>query len=156
MKKIIAITALVLVIVAGLVVLNGSGDDNSQADSDSRTTVDSTDSTEQTADADPVESLDNYVEYSAEALADSKSDNNVLFFHADWCPTCRQLDANLMESGIPEGVTIFQVDYDTASELKDKYGINVQHTLVQVDKDGNELKTWYGSYSIDEIVDQLI
>lgn len=69
----------------------------------------------------------------------------VYFFHAPWCPDCRGTDAALLESGVPEGLTVVKVDYDTATQLRQKYGVTQQHTFVQVGSDGGELAKWSGS-----------
>lgn len=96
-----------------------------------------------------------YINYSETSLTD---DTNIIFFHASWCPTCKNLDRNLNNSAvdIPEGVTILKADYDEEDELKKKYGVTYQHTLVQVDKDGNEINQWSGSFSLEDILENII
>lgn len=71
---------------------------------------------------------------------------NVLFFHASWCPTCRAADADISAklSSIPAGLIIHKVDYDTATDLKKKYGVTYQHTFVQVDEKGEMITKWSG------------
>lgn len=87
----------------------------------------------------------------------AKAGPTVLFFKANWCPTCqaaqKDLDARL--SQLPEGTTIVTVDYDTESKLKTKYGITYQHTWVQVDETGKALVTWNGG-GVDEIKRSLV
>lgn len=80
----------------------------------------------------------------------------VLFFAADWCPTCQEATENLEAdpAAIPAGLAIVRVDYDNSDELKQKYGVTVQHTFVQVDADGNEIAKWNGSVTADEIAKQ--
>ena len=80
----------------------------------------------------------------------------VLFFNAAWCSTCKEARENLEAdpAAIPTGLTIVKVDYDTADDLKQKYGVTVQHTFVQVDADGNEIAKWSGSVTADEIAKQ--
>jgi len=46
---------------------------------------------------------------------------------------------------IPAGVTIVKVDYDTATDLKRRYGVTMQHTFVQVDGSGEAVKKWSGT-----------
>lgn len=96
-----------------------------------------------------------YISYDQKALSDKK---NVIFFAASWCPTCRVLDGNIKSNikSIPDDLTILKVDYDNSSDLKRKYGVTYQHTLVQVDQDGNMLKKWSGSEDIQAIVNQLL
>ncbi|MBI4088019.1 thioredoxin family protein [Candidatus Kaiserbacteria bacterium] len=88
-----------------------------------------------------------YEPYAPEKLAHANSGNVVLFFRATWCPTCKVLDADIRShlSDIPGGLTILDVDYDTSSALKQKYGVTYQHTLVQVRSDGSMISKWSGS-----------
>lgn len=76
------------------------------------------------------------------ARADTKV---VLFFHASWCPSCRATEKAIAESGVPAGLTLVKVDYDTATDLRQRYGVTTQHTFVQVDGSGGELAKWTGS-----------
>lgn len=96
-----------------------------------------------------------YIAYSSNELTDMK---NVIFFAASWCPTCRSLDRAINEnlSNIPSDLTILKADYDTETALRQKYGVTLQHTLVQVDQDGNQINKWNGGYSIEDIVKNII
>lgn len=102
-------------------------------------------------------SAGSYEAYSSEKLARAENGDVVLFFHASWCPSCRGLNADIEKNigSIPAGVTILKTDYDTQTELKKKYGVTYQHTLVQVDKDGNMLKKWSGSSSLAKLLSQI-
>ncbi len=84
--------------------------------------------------------------------------NTVLFFAASWCPTCREADENLTaaKDELPAGLTVVKVDYDGATDLRQKYGVTVQHTFVQVDAEGKELTKWVGSYTPEEIESQVV
>lgn len=99
-----------------------------------------------------------YVDYDQTLLADAEGGQVVLFFWAGWCPTCQALERNLIAEldQIPAGLTILRANYDTEEDLKRKYGVTYQHTLVQVDAAGNLLQKWSGSYSLSDIVNQLI
>jgi thioredoxin 1 len=92
----------------------------------------------------------NYVDYSESAFENASDTNRVLFFHANWCPTCKKIDKQLNTASLNEGITVFKVDYDKENSLKQKYGISKQHTFVLVDVDGNEIKKWSGG-GADEI-----
>jgi thiol-disulfide isomerase/thioredoxin len=63
------------------------------------------------------------------------SGNIVLFFHADWCPTCRQAEENFIKSGIPENLTILKVNFDTATDLRKKYSVLTQTSFVSITSD---------------------
>lgn len=71
---------------------------------------------------------------------------NLLYFFASWCPTCRAADANIKANlvRVPSGLVIHQIDYDTATDLKKKYGVTYQHTFVQVDEKGEMITKWSG------------
>lgn len=71
----------------------------------------------------------------------------VYFFHAPWCPTCRATEKAIEEDGIPAGLTVVKVDFDSETDLRKTYGITQQHTFVQVDEDGDELAKWTGTIS---------
>lgn len=99
-----------------------------------------------------------YEAYSADKIAmKAKKGNVVLFFRANWCPTCRALDKDIKTnlSNIPENLTILDVDYDDSSELKKKYGVTYQHTLVEVDQDGKLIKKWSGSPTLAALVSEI-
>ena len=82
------------------------------------------------------ESTGAYLDYSETQVA-STTGTKVLFFHAPWCPQCRQLESDIKAGPLPDGTTIFKVDYDTNQALRQKYGVTLQTTLVRVDDQGN-------------------
>jgi len=95
-----------------------------------------------------------YEDYSPEKLALANSGKVVLFFHAPWCPTCRSLNKNISKnlSSIPPNIAILKTDYDNETALKQKYGVTYQHTLVQVDADGNIIAKWSGSPTLGAVL----
>jgi thioredoxin-like negative regulator of GroEL len=99
-----------------------------------------------------------YEAYAPEKLAKADTGDVVLFFRAPWCSTCRALDAAIRSSAgeIPGGLTILDVNYDTETALKQKYGVTTQHTLVQVSSDGTLIKKWQGSSDLAALVTQVI
>lgn len=94
-----------------------------------------------------------YISYDKSKLNNAQYGKVVLFFHASWCPSCKGLDTDIKNNldKIPEGFLILKVDYDTSTELKSKYKINTQHTLVQVDQDGKEIKSSKGLYQLNTL-----
>ncbi|MCD2442040.1 thioredoxin family protein [Agromyces sp. SYSU K20354] len=76
-----------------------------------------------------------YLDYTDGAI-ESTAGPKVLFFHATWCPKCRQLDEELRTQGAPDGLTVFKVDYDNRTDLRQKYGVTLQTTVVFVDDRG--------------------
>jgi len=69
----------------------------------------------------------------------------VLFFAADWCPSCQADLKDLNANGSRLGATnIVVVDYDKSADLKKKYGITVQDTFVQIGAMGEKIAAWNG------------
>ncbi len=98
-----------------------------------------------------------YIPYAKSSLTDQV---NVIFFAASWCPSCAELDRNLSASlnSIPGNLTILKTDYDNSQDLREKYGVTIQHTLVQVDSEGNLIKKvngLYNLYTLEDIITQF-
>jgi thiol-disulfide isomerase/thioredoxin len=95
--------------------------------------------------------------YSNERLAQTTTDTVIIFFHATWCPSCRALSADIERNkgAIPEGITILKADFDTETELRKKYGVTTQHTLVQVDANGALVKKWSGHLRLETVLSEI-
>lgn len=104
-------------------------------------------------DAEPAVAPGEYLDYYDGAIAETPG-LKVLFFHASWCPKCRALDADIEANQIPDGMTIFKVDFDTATALRQQYGVTLQTTIVYVDDDGDLLTK--GVLYDDTTLDALI
>lgn len=93
-----------------------------------------------------------YFEFSEAGFEGAASEKRVLFFYANWCPTCRPTDAELSANmdQIPDGVVVIRVNYNdpdtdsVESELAKKYGVTYQHTFVQIDENGSVVTKWNG------------
>jgi len=79
-----------------------------------------------------------YQDYSEATFASAKG-TRLLFFHAPWCPQCRKLDESIKKTPLPNGLTIFKVDYDTQTTLRQQYGVTLQTTIVNVGQDGTAI-----------------
>lgn len=90
------------------------------------------------AEAAPASQPGDYVEYYDGAIAETAG-TKVLFFHASWCPKCRALEEDILANEIPDDFTVFKVDFDTATELRQRYGVTLQTTIVYVDDEGDVL-----------------
>ncbi|MEM6997750.1 MAG: thioredoxin family protein [Patescibacteria group bacterium] len=179
--------ALLLMIVGAGIFVARSGEDETQTASRTSTSTTAPTSTQATATEPTTETLDQastaeetdetdtgnnnqsdaansepassgqYTDYYDGAIS-ATSGNKILFFHADWCPQCRRLENDILSSTIPADTTIFKVDYDEESALKDKYGVRNQTTTVLVGDNGELLKT-YGAYanpSFDAVISNLL
>ena len=99
-----------------------------------------------------------YEAYSPEkVMLASATHDVVLFFRASWCPTCKAVDMDIKAnlSKIPSSLAILDVNYDSSTALKQKYGVTYQHTFVQVDKDGNLIKKWSGSPTLSALISEV-
>jgi thioredoxin 1 len=93
-----------------------------------------------------------YSPYSSGVLEENKDKRRILFFYANWCPTCKPADKSFTEniSNIPEGIVVIRVNYndpDTDSEeeeLAKKYEVTYQHTFVEIDGEGKAVQRWNG------------
>lgn len=96
-----------------------------------------------------------YDQYQAskDTYADSKV---VLFFNATWCPDCRAINEALTSDPgkIPAGTTVVSVDYDQHADLRQRYGVTMQHTFVQIDTNGEKARQWV-STSVDALLKEL-
>ena len=55
-------------------------------------------------------------------------------------------------------MTIIKVDYDTHQDLRQKYGVTVQTTMVEVDNDGTSLQSFvvYNEPTLAAVVDAML
>jgi thiol-disulfide isomerase/thioredoxin len=98
-------------------------------------------------------------------LADYRADQDafaasdvVLFFHAGWCPKCRETKENLQADpgSLPAGLAVVEVDFDAEQDLRSRYGVTVQHTFVQVDPAGDQLAIWTGTFTGQDIASKVV
>ncbi len=72
--------------------------------------------------------------YTAAALAEAQQGGQplALLFHANWCPTCRAQDRALDTLKSEQGLdlTVLKVNYDTEKDLKRRFKVNAQSTIV--------------------------
>lgn len=92
--------------------------------------------------------------YSADALAAAEKAGQpvALHFHADWCPTCRAQDKALESMKDEKGLdlTIFTVNYDTEKDLKKRFNVRTQSTMVVL-KGSKEVARLVGDTRADGI-----
>ena len=98
-----------------------------------------------------------YLDYSPELVASTPGDK-LLFFHAPWCSQCVALEDDIEASGVPDGVTIFKVDYDSNQDLRQEYGVTIQTTLVKVDDNGDLIDSYvaYEDPTLDNVSAALL
>ena len=96
-----------------------------------------------------------FVEYDESVIGEVE--NTVLFFHQESCSTCKTTEADLIANGLPVDTQVLKIDIDadSSTELKQKYGVTMKHTFVQVDANGEMIKKWNGSLSGQDIIDKV-
>ena len=157
MNKNIILGGVVVIAIVAFVVLSSSGKEKQEVNT--KNVSDTTNvQNEGVVNSNGVNTVaGSYEAYTPEKLAFAETGNVVLFFAASWCPSCRALEKDIKEnlSNIPTDLKILKVDYDNSQELKQKYGVTTQHTLVQVNKDGNMISKWSGSPTLSSLTSQV-
>jgi len=92
----------------------------------------------------PAGRLVSYDDWQADPASYADSDV-VLYFHASWCHNCQDTDASIEADGVPAGLTLVKIDYDERTDLRQEYGVTVQHTFVLVDEGGTRQDIWTGT-----------
>jgi thiol-disulfide isomerase/thioredoxin len=142
MKKIWVVIAIIAVLVGAAIVYVASRDgdmpysQNQQSSTKQGDDRDGKSNSEQPTEGSK-QTHGQYIDYSEELLASTEG-RKWIFFHAPWCPQCRALEADIVEKGVPQGLTIFKIDYDTSTAERQKYGVTLQTTVVEVDDNSNE------------------
>ncbi len=171
MKNNLLIFGIVGILVVGLVgflILNGANNNDDAEMMEKTEVMNKTDEASMEDDKmektqeEMMEKHGEYVSYGTGVLEKSSENRRVLFFYANWCPTCRPADESFEdnESKIPAGVSLVRVNYNdieteqAETDLAKKYGVTYQHTFVQIDEQGNEIVKWNGG-KIDELVKNL-
>lgn len=80
----------------------------------------------------------------AEAELGNQYQRHIIFFHASWCPECRAFEQALLNETLPSDVQILKADFDSETELKQKYSVVIQSTFVEVDRQGELVAKWVG------------
>jgi thioredoxin 1 len=96
-----------------------------------------------------------YENYSEDKIQRAANGDVVIFFHASWCSTCKVADSNINDNldQIPSDLTILKADYDSSTDLRQKYGVTTQHTFVKVDESGNKVRQMGLLSSVSAIAD---
>lgn len=99
-----------------------------------------------------------YVNYSEAELAKQTDKTRLLFFHAPWCPQCQSLDKDINTKGAPQGTAIIKVDYDSNQDLRKKYGVTIQTTVVRIDDKGSLVEKYvaYDEPNVESIKANLL
>ena len=65
---------------------------------------------------------------------------------------------DIKDDPIPGGLSILEVDFDNSTDLRQRYGVTLQTTLISVDSQGNELGRFNGhsNPSADALYEALL
>lgn len=159
-KKLLGIVIIIIVlIIGGLAFLMMDSDEDSESSSQASPsdTSDVSEPTGSAAEEAPAASAGKYTDYDESLLASTEG-TKIIFFYAPWCPQCRALEADILDKGVPAGVTIFKLDYDTNQDLRQKYGVTIQTTLVKVDENGDEIEKFvaYDEPTLESVKENLL
>jgi len=147
---IIIVIALLVIAAVAYVVITPKKEDISRVDTQQTSLVDeaSRSSTPKEGETTPALATNasnardgSYVNYTNSVIA-STPGTKVLFFHAPWCSQCRQMETSINQGGIPNGVTVIKVDYDTNQALRQKYGVTLQTTFVKINDSGDKTASY--------------
>lgn len=117
---------------------------------------------EETPDSMMKDKVGKYIEYKDPSTLEIKNSKTVLFFYANWCPTCIPVDKEFSNNlnKIPEDVKVVRVNYndpdtdENEKTLARKYGITYQHTFVQIDENGDVVTKWNGG-GLDKLLSNV-
>ena len=99
-----------------------------------------------------------YVEFEQARFEELLGDRSVaLFFHADWCPTCRNQDKLISEnlSKFPSDAVVLKVNYDKEVDLRKEYGVKTQSAVVVLGKDGLEKARLSSFKKVDDLISKF-
>lgn len=142
-KKILFTLIGIIVVITAAIIYVAMTPNNTSAPS-----PDQTSSKQTSASSEPAATTDEqrlqpgtYAEYSEQLVA-STPGTKLLFFHAAWCSQCRQIEDSIEQEGLPDGVTVFKIDYDSNQSLRQKYGVTIQTTFVKINDTGEKLANY--------------
>ena len=153
-----------LVLITGVMLVlnlvNNEGDSN--VDTNQSTVAENrseTEAIETAAEQSTATPKGSYVDYqTGQDLASTENTKRVVFFHAEWCPTCKFYEKQIQEQPIPDGITIIKADYDKETELKELLGVTTQSTFVLINREGDVGRVWpfaQGLSGIQDLYDQI-
>lgn len=96
-----------------------------------------------------------YIDYD-ENIIKTYSWRILLFFHAERCSSCNNIEKQILHAKLPTDLLILKIDFDSQKDLTQKYLILTQSSFVQIDNNGNVYKRiiWWSNW--DDIVLKLV
>ena len=96
-----------------------------------------------------------YSQYSVNNLAQNSTGINLIFFCSPSNSSCKAIENEITNNldKLPENFQILKADFDTATALKQKYGITNEATFVKVDKDGSKIGEVFKAFEQTKLVD---
>lgn len=97
----------------------------------------------------------NYKNYD-ESLIKTSTWRILLFFHADWCSTCKALEKQILKWWLPSDLLILKVDFDSRKDVAKKYSILSQSSFVQIDNKWNMVKRIVWKADLKKVIESLL
>ena len=100
--------------------------------------------TEEMSESQEIITTSKYSEFNQEVYDNKLGKEPIaLYFHADWCPTCKQLEERVLNniSSFPEETQILKTDFDTEKELRKKYNVTTQTTIIVLNANGEVVES---------------
>ncbi len=156
MKRVVVVGGLVILMLAGIGLYLGYVQNTKMANQQNEARSPQLTNNQAASLSDP-QQPGTYIDYDKDALANAQG-SRILFFYAPWCPQCRQLDEDIKKNTIPAGTTIIKVDYDSNQELRKKYGVTLQTSLVKIDESENLVDKYvaYNKPTLENVIQSLI
>ncbi len=106
----------------------------------------------------PVTQGGSYENYSESAVGYAALGEVVLFFYSSSCAACVVLEKDIVTNAarIPKDVKILKVDFDSAADLKAKYGVTEPHKFIQVNSAGNRVTQWNLSSTLSDLLTRIV
>lgn len=82
-----------------------------------------------------------YRNYSQPAFDNTRMYKRVLFFYSSDCEPCGRLEADIKANGLPKGVAVLKVDFDSSAHLRERYDVAGQGMFVRISTTGTKLKS---------------
>ena len=159
---ILGILGIIIAVVVSVIISTSSESDYEPFPLDTPTVVQPPEGEEPSLDESESQAIEVntwYQDYTETALQDALNRNEtvVLFFHAAWCPTCRAFDTSALSyADAPlEALTLFKIDFDTATDLRRTYEVTRQHSFIVLDNEQKEKTRLEGVTTVRGLVERL-
>lgn len=95
--------------------------------------------------------------YDEDLIKSAGENKVVLFFSSELCAECNNLDNDILtnKDEIPQNVLIMKVDFEVRQDLKDKYKVDKENTIVEIDQSGEMIKKFDNKKTLRDLLNEL-